>query len=77
MAVSRENLAAKIVAENNAGIVSPPDDINAWLDGADKLYRETELRKRMGENALNYAQKTFDIEKICKKFERVVGTDGE
>lgn len=71
LAVPPENLAAKIVKNNNAGLVVAPDDGPGFIQGADKLIRNGDLRQEMAENARRYAETNFAIEKIADTFEEV------
>ncbi len=63
------NLAARIVRQSNSGLVAEPDDMQGFLARAEELRRSAELRRLMGENALRYAQQTFNIERITDQFE--------
>ena len=74
LAVPLENLAAKIVVENQAGIVVPPDDVNAFLDGSERLLQNPALRDRFAHNARRYAEEHFDIQKIGDQFEEIITT---
>jgi glycosyltransferase involved in cell wall biosynthesis len=74
--IPAENLAARIIVRNEAGLVAPPDDTQAFLAAAGRLADDTPLRARLGKNALDYATRTFDIDAITARFagllERVV-----
>jgi glycosyltransferase involved in cell wall biosynthesis len=72
LAVPAGNLAARIVERNGCGIVVPPTDTDAFLDAASRLLRDTDARDRMGAAARAYAERTFDIEQITSRFERVL-----
>jgi len=67
-----ENLAAETVRRSGGGIVVGPDDSNGWIDAARKLADDAELRNRLGARARQYAEATFDIEKIADRFEAVL-----
>jgi colanic acid biosynthesis glycosyl transferase WcaI len=75
-AIPAENLAARMIVRNEAGLIVPPDDASAFLAAAGKLADDPGLRARLGKNALDYATKTFDIDAITARFsgllERVV-----
>jgi len=71
LAVPFENLAARIVKKNEAGICVGPDDIDALIKFSEKLVRDGKLRERLGKNARKYAENTFNIEKITDKFEGI------
>jgi glycosyltransferase involved in cell wall biosynthesis len=72
LAVPLENLAARIVAENMAGVVGDPGDSQAFVQGARQLWQDQELRERMAENGRKYAEERFDIEKIADRFEEII-----
>jgi colanic acid biosynthesis glycosyl transferase WcaI len=72
LAVPSENLAAQIVLRKKAGIVVPPDDMDAFMDAAERLFKDPELRARCGENARSYAEENFDIQKIADSFEAIL-----
>jgi colanic acid biosynthesis glycosyl transferase WcaI len=72
LAVPHENLAARIVTGSNAGLVVSPKDETGFINAAIKLSNDTDLRKRLAENGLKYAQETFDIKKITNKFETII-----
>lgn len=72
LAVPPENLAARIVEENQAGIVVSPSDTGGFLNAAKRLAAQESLRATFAKNGLEYAQKTFDIEKITDKFEEII-----
>lgn len=75
-AIPAENLAARIIARAEAGLIVPPADTQAFLAAAEALADDVGLRTRLGKNALDYAAKTFDIDAITTRFsdllERVV-----
>lgn len=74
LAVPPENLAARIVANNGAGLVVPPGDGEAFIAAARTLISDGDKRKAMGANARAYAEKTFNIRSITDKFERILST---
>ena len=63
-----ENLAARMIVRNEAGLIVPPDDTQAFLAAAGKLADDAGLRARLGKNALDYATKTFDIDAVTARF---------
>ena len=67
-AIPAENLAARILTRNEAGLIAPPDNTQAFLAAAGKLADDPELRARLGKNALDYATRTFDIDAITARF---------
>ncbi|MBL8065447.1 MAG: glycosyltransferase family 4 protein [Chthonomonadaceae bacterium] len=72
VAIPKENLAARIVQGNEAGIVVDPGDIDGFVAGAKKLADDLDLRQKMGANARAYAERTFDIERITDQFESLL-----
>lgn len=72
LAVPANNLAARIVRENETGMIVSPDNDQEFFMAAEKLLRDEELRRMYGRKARNYAEKTFDIEKITDKFEMII-----
>lgn len=72
LAVPQENLAAKIVTQNEAGLVVDPEDTAAFLQAADLLQNDASLRERLGRNGRAYAEAHFNIEKITNKFEAIL-----
>ncbi len=72
LAVPPENLAARIVSQNDAGLVAPPDDTAAFIRAAEALRQDEALRRRLGRNGRLYAETHFDIEKITDQFESII-----
>jgi len=72
LAVPPENLAARIVAEHEAGIVVPPGASSAFVKAARTLYEDAALREKMAAKGRAYAEAHFDIEKIADKFEAII-----
>ncbi|MEZ5299896.1 MAG: glycosyltransferase [Verrucomicrobiales bacterium] len=72
LACPQVNLAARIVRENEAGLVVAPSDLRGFLDNAAKIYGDIKLSEKFGENSRNYAESTFNICDIALKFENVI-----
>ena len=72
LAVPTENLAARIVARERAGLVVPPDDAAGFLESAEALLASGDLRAEMGRNARAYAEAAFPITAIADRMERVL-----
>lgn len=51
----------------DAGIVVPPDDVNALTHALDRLITHPELRQQMGETARLKVQNVFSVETMCQK----------
>ncbi|MCW5936362.1 MAG: glycosyltransferase family 4 protein [Fimbriimonadaceae bacterium] len=72
LAVPPENLAARIVKENNAGFVVSPLDQDGFVAASQELLSDRAGREAKGLNARAYAERTFDIERITDLFEKVL-----
>ena len=72
LAVPPENLAARIVAREAAGLVVPPDDGAGFLAHAEALMAQSDLREQMGRNARAYAEAAFPIAAIADRMEAVL-----
>jgi glycosyltransferase involved in cell wall biosynthesis len=71
-AIPPENLAARIIARNDAGLVVSPTDNNGFADAAERLQADAALRRRLAANGRAYAERTFQIDGIVDRFEDVV-----
>jgi colanic acid biosynthesis glycosyl transferase WcaI len=71
LAAPPENLAARIVARENAGLVMHPDDLDGFIAAAKKLAGDAELRRSLGENGRRYAERAYDILRTTDRFEQV------
>ena len=71
-AIPEENLAAKIITHNHAGIIVSPGKIKDFLKKAEELLGDTDIRKKMGTCARTYAETHFNIEEITTSFEEVI-----
>ena len=69
LSVPLDNLAARIVKKEMAGLVARPGDHTAFVRAAQALLDDAEARESMGQNARRYAERTFDIERIADAFE--------
>lgn len=72
LSVPPENLAAQIVQREQAGLCVPPADTKAWLDAAEVLVDDAELRQSSGERGRAYAERAFDIDAIAGRFEDLI-----
>jgi glycosyltransferase involved in cell wall biosynthesis len=70
--VPPENLAARVLARARAGIAVAPGDGAGFLAAAEDLAGHPERRTALGNNALDYAAKTFDIRAIGDRFEAIL-----
>lgn len=71
-AIPAENLAARTILRNGAGLVVPPGDTQGFLAAAEKLADDPALRRSLGQNALDYVERTFDIDSVAERFEAVL-----
>jgi glycosyltransferase involved in cell wall biosynthesis len=71
-AMPRDNLAARLLTENGAGLVVPPGDADAFSLAVETLLDAPYRRTAMGEAARAYAEAHFAIEPICDRFEAVL-----
>jgi colanic acid biosynthesis glycosyl transferase WcaI len=71
LAVPSQNLAARIVAQNETGLVVPPDSEDQFVAAAERLYADADLCARYSANAAQYADEKFDIKKIATRFEDI------
>lgn len=71
-AIPAENLAARIVSDNEAGLVVDPGNAESFVRAAERLTSDAALREGLGRNARAYAERTFDIERITDRFEGVI-----
>lgn len=76
LAVPPDNLCARLVKNNNTGITVSPDDHKGFVQAAENLLTDRELRQVYGANARKFAEKTFAIEKITDKFEQILKNQG-
>ncbi len=72
-AIPQENLSVRIIDGNSAGLVVDPRDPEAFVRAAEELASSSSLRLKMGLAARNYAETHFDIERICDRFEQLLG----
>jgi len=77
LAVPKENLAAKIVAECGAGPVVEPADIRSFCAEAQHLIDSPKLREQYGHAARQYAETHFDIRGIGDRFEAILSGDSQ
>ena len=72
LSVPPENLAARIVKENELGVVVPPGQDEEFIEAANELYKNPLLRWQYAQNARRYAEENFDIEKIASRFLKII-----
>jgi len=74
LAIPLDNLAAKIVIKNNAGLVVPSGDVDPFVRSAERLLKDAALREACSRNARAYAERTFNIQTIGDQFESILKT---
>ncbi|MEO8164125.1 MAG: glycosyltransferase family 4 protein [Betaproteobacteria bacterium] len=72
-AIPADNLAARIIADENAGLVVDPDDANAFVKAAQQLFEDPLLREKCGQAARGYAERNFLIDTIADRFCEILG----
>lgn len=73
-AIPADNLAARTIQKARAGLVVEPGDQSGFIARLDKLLDNPALREEMGRNGRAYAQESFDIEKIARRFLTLAGS---
>ncbi|MER2520302.1 MAG: glycosyltransferase family 4 protein [Bdellovibrionales bacterium] len=71
--IPTDNLAARILTREQAGLVASPGDAEAFVTQAKRLLADPDLRHRMGSNGRAYAERQFDIKKLGDRFEKLMG----
>lgn len=67
-AIPAGNLAARTIEKACAGLLVPPGDEAGFIAGLDRLLADGDLRARLGAAGRAYAEETFDIAKIARRF---------
>ncbi len=76
LSVPAQNLAARIVSDNNAGLVASADKPAAMIAAAWRFYRDAGLRAQCGANAVAWARTNFAIEPIAARFNQAFESAG-
>ena len=71
VAIPAENLAARILTREDAGLVVPAGDRAAFAAAARRLADDPALRARLGAHALAYADRAFDIAKVSARVQEI------
>ena len=74
--VPLENLAARLITDNDAGFVLPPGEEQALVARAKALAADPAVRERQGDNGRAYAMRAFDVASIADRFEQIFGDLG-
>ena len=72
LSVPPENLAARMVQEVRAGLVTAPDDREGFIQVMDRLVNDPPLRRELGSNGRQYAERSFGIKKIALRFNNII-----
>jgi glycosyltransferase involved in cell wall biosynthesis len=70
--IPAENPAARMIEQTGSGIVVAPEDVAAFVAGADRLLDDAALRDAMGARARARAERDFDIAVVADRFVRVL-----
>lgn len=73
LAVPEDNLAAQVIRKAGAGVVAAPQDVDAFIAASHCLYRDPDLRRRLGGQGRQYAERHFDIDVIAERFNAILG----
>jgi glycosyltransferase involved in cell wall biosynthesis len=71
-----DNLAARVVERSGGGVVARPGDTQELLRAARSLLEDEALRAGLAKRGRDYAEKTFDIDAIARRFEAVLERAG-
>ncbi len=72
LSVPPDNLAARIVAREQAGLVVSPGDPARFQAAAERLLADADLRTALGHNARAYAETMFPLGAIADRVEQVL-----
>jgi len=68
-AIPKENLAAQIICQNGSGICVSPISVVEFLEAATQYRSNSNMASTVGVAARRYAEKTFNIKDIARRFE--------
>ncbi|MCM0019816.1 MAG: glycosyltransferase family 4 protein [Tagaea sp.] len=71
-AIPPENLAARLIGREGAGLAVSPADRAGFAAAAKSLAENPDLRAAQGAKALDYARRTFDIAAVATRFEAIL-----
>jgi glycosyltransferase involved in cell wall biosynthesis len=71
-AIPAENLAARLITRENAGLVVDPGKDHDFVEAAKRLLASPGLREEMSANGRRFAESSFDISKIAERFESTI-----
>lgn len=72
VSVPVDNLAARVVERSGGGVVVPPGNSSVLVAAAARLLQNEEARAELGRRARAYAETTFDVAAVTRRFEEVL-----
>jgi colanic acid biosynthesis glycosyl transferase WcaI len=69
--IPSDNLAAKLIVRNGAGVVVEPGDVIGFVTAAERLLDDQAEASDMGRNARAHAEASFAIDAVAERFETV------
>ena len=72
LSIRSDNLAAKMVTENNSGLVADPDKPYTFVEAAWALYRDRKALEEMSGRARETAARLFNVEVIADEFQSLI-----
>jgi colanic acid biosynthesis glycosyl transferase WcaI len=76
LAIDSQNPGAAMIREAKSGIVVNPGDTAGFIVAVKSLLNNDTLRLQLGHNARSYAEQTFDLEKVARKFLNILSRAG-
>jgi len=61
----------ELITNGEVGLLYPPDDLSAFVEKFDPLYRSCELRDALGSKAREYVTERFGLEKMIHEYQRL------
>ncbi len=74
LSAAKTNLAAKIIVKAGSGIVTAPDDPRGFVAAIKTLLDDEAQRRACGARARAYADQTFDLVEIGRRFETLLAS---
>lgn len=72
VSVPADNLAARVVERSGGGVVVRPGDSRAFVQAAETLIGDSELREDLARRGRAYAEAAFDVDSVAERFEQVL-----
>ncbi len=70
-AMPKDNLATRIISQQASGICVNPDNEDGFVEAAEQLIKNVNLRREMAGSARRYAEREFDIKRVANRFEKL------